>query len=477
MRRLLPLCVVLAACRSPERGSAPSSSGEPRASAKAPASAAPPAALSLHPWLTSKDAVAVHDVAGGPMVTAGATVMMLGERVAQDPALGEGLEGNAEPIRAVGEFPEATFLVVSLTHRATGAPLGDRAYRWYAKRWAPAASPLHDAPPLAVVEHRGATVALLSTPPSGLRLEVVRATTALELPALPPATDACPSAFVPPRVWLVEQGSSLVIVGVRCEGRAPALLHLDTPPRELPLPRGLSIAAVRARGADVFVAGELDGKAALLRYDGARVTRVETPLTGALTALSLAADGALWIASGSSVAARDAAGAWSVGAATGAVTGVVAGGATRAWISVSTPDGGALLGTTAVPEVVAVPDKRASFAARGQHGKALATSACTSLWVPLVSVGKAGWVPDDLPWLRESVAGKPELAGIRYLAEDDGRETWVGALVPTLAAGDALVADVGARIGIGGQRVTCHTPRDVASFTEGRRDRKRAEPR
>ncbi len=414
----------------------------------------------------------MHDVTGRPLVTAGATVLALGPRLSQDPALGEGLEGNAEPVRAMGEFPDAAFLVVSLTHRATGAPLGERAYRWYAKRWAPAPSPLHDTPPLAIVEHRGATVALLSAPPAGLKLEVVRATDAVEIPTLPAATEACPSPFVPPRVWLVEQGGALVIVGVSCERRAPILLHLGAAPREVALPTGLTISAVRARGGEVFIAGGIGARGALVRYDGASATLVETPALAPLVALSLGADGSTWVADRATVAARDVTGAWSLGASNGAVTGVVAADAAHAWISVAGPEGGALLGTAAAAEVVTVPDKRASFAARAQHGKALATSACTSLWVPLVAVGKAGWVPDDLPWLRESVANKPGLAGTRYIAEDDGRETWVGALVPTLAAGEALVADVGARIGLDGQRVTCHTPREVASFTEGRRDKR-----
>lgn len=476
MRWLLPLCLAVAGCRSSGRAEG-TRGAAPTASASARADEAPPAPLSLHRWLTSTDTVSVHDVAGRPLLTAGATVMALGARPSQDPALGEGLEGNAEPVRAVGEFPDAAFLVVALTHRATGAPLGERTYRWYAKRWAPAPSPLHDSPPLAVVEHRGATVALLSTPTAGLKLEVVRATKELPLPALPAATPSCPSPFVLPRAWLAEQGQALALVGVGCERRAPLLLHLDTPPRELPLPTGLIVSAVRARGAELLIAGELDGGAALVRYDGTRVTRVVTPRLGPLVALSAAADGAVWIASRDSVASRGPGGAWAVGAAPGVVTGVVAAEGGRAWISTTGPDGGALLGTTPVAEVVTVPDKRASFAARAQHGKALATSACTSLWVPLVVVGRSGWVPDDLPWLRESVEGKPELAGIRYLAEDDGQETWIGALVPTLAAGDALVADVGARIGIGGQRVTCHAPREAASFTAGRRDRKQAAPR
>ncbi len=469
MRWLVPLCLALSACRSPSKGAA-GGSASAAASAARPSKA--PSPLTLHRWLTSRDAVSVHDVAGAPMVTAGATVMRLADPLAQEPALGEGLEGDAEPARIMGEFPDAAFLVVSVTHRVTGAPLGERAYRWYAKRWAPAPSPLHDAPPLAVVEHRAATVALLSSPPAGLRLEVVRATKPIDLPSLPPA-GACPTSLALPGVWLAEQAGALVVVGTRCGESAPAVLHLDAPASALSLPHGATVSAVRARGGEVLIAGGLDGRAALFRYDGAKLTRVETPDLAPLSALSLGADGSVWVAAAEKVASRSAAGEWAVGAAGARVTGVVAADGARAWVSVASPEGGALLGTLPAREVVAVPDKRASFAARAQYGKALATSACTSLWVPLVVVGRSGWVPDDLPWLRESVAGKPELAGVRYLAEDDGHETWVGALVPTLAAGEALVADVGARIGIGGQRVACHAPREAAEYVEGRRVRAR----
>lgn len=483
LARPLPLLLaLLPACgRAASRSEGPASSAAPAAASSSSPTREP--GVPLFRVAIATEPVFVHDVAGSPMVATGAFLARLGTDVVQDPALLLGIEGNAEIVSVAGTFPDAAWLTAAVYSKLTGALSGKKTYRWYGTRWSPAASPLHDAPPLGTAEiGRGRTVALLRDDAGGLRLALVRGMEHVDPPALPPGEGACKSQLADEGARLVGVPSGqLFVIGARC-GEKPAraaawslrLGDKALSPLALPASSGpATVAAHAARGEDVWLGGASGGSPYLLHLVAGAFVEVPTPLPGPIVSLSLAEDGTLWAASPSAIA-RLRAGVWSVTTRIGdapldAVTSIVGVSATRAWVGTAGASP-SLLSTEARPRELALPDKKTMWAARTLVGRAVATEVCSSTWVPLSAIGNTGgFLPKDMPWLREGVRGHDELDDVTFVVDDDGIKLTLGAQVPSIDVGRKVLGLFADRLGISGAPVTCHVPRVVARYDFDRR--------
>jgi hypothetical protein len=439
--------------------------------ASAAASSAPPGAtFRLHRVAAATEAVQAFDVRGGPLVGAGAFLAKLGAAgISQEPALVTGLEGDFEIVSATGDFPDAAWLTVAIWSRTTGQISARRTYRWRANGWSAASSPTHDTPPLGLVEiGLGRTAALFAEADGALTVRIVRAMKHLEVPAFPPGA-GCPSAIRAGGARLASTADGMVhVLGEACAGGlADATWRAGDPGwklTSLPPGGGLPIATT-ARGRDVWLGAK---GAYLARHDGAAWTRVEAPLTSTVVAVGLADDGVLFAASEGAVVRRDVHGGFAPATTEGeplsGITSLVALGHGGLFVAA----GGAAAGlwsTTPRDRPLAVPDRRAMWSTRGLTGHAIATDACAAPWVPLSTIGKSGgFVPRDLPWLREGARGHAEIAAASFVLDDDAGSLTLGAVVPTIEVGEKVLAIFADRLGIAGARVACHAPRVVRRY-------------
>lgn len=383
-----------------------------------------------------------------------------GPTLVQKPRLLQGMENASEIVAVSGNFPDPAWLSTTLYSRITGQPIGKRTYRWYAKRWGPAAAPLHDDPPIALGDDGTRSLALLKAE-GGPRLVVARAMDAKAAPTLPDA-----AAWDGSRGEIVSGNPMLVLLPAKAAATTgvftvdgEALSRAELPPGRVLAhashPKGGAVLA-GVRGETPFVA----------RFVGGKWREVDVA-TGKPTAVAVASDGTIAVASGAKVHVRTPTGETTSHDAPGDV------------VSLALLPGGKVVASTDKSVVATggeapldVPDKTTVWQVRGLYGQAPATRACKDLWVPLANLGPThGYVPDELPWLEEDSLKQGDVGKSTYVVEDDGVKMTVGAIVANIAAGEAIVSTIGKRAGIQGQPVLCHAPEVTHRYVKGKRVR------
>ncbi len=378
--------------------------------------------------------------------------------VVQTPRLLAGVENASEILGVSGVFPDPAWLSTRLYSRVTGQPIGERTYRYYATRWGPAAAPLHDAPPIALGEDGARSLAILRSD-EGPRLTVMRA---MDPGPAPPLPD--PAEWDAARGEIVSGNPMLVLLPARATVTTGVFAVEGASISRVPLPPGTVLAHASHPKGGVVLAGVRGDTPYVARFVGGRWEDLHVAI-GRPVAVAVSADGTVAIASGARLVVRAPPGQLVSHEAAAPITALAILPSGRV---VATTDQELLEPGASSP--LRVPDKATVWQVRGLYGHAPATRACKELWVPLANLGQTrGYVPEELPWLEEPALKQGDAARARFVVEDDGVKMTVGAVVPTLEAGETIIATIGKRTGAAGQPVLCHAPVVSERYVGGRR--------
>jgi hypothetical protein len=489
---------LLAACSGDDPKPAPaggttvaaasSAAAAPSGSATAASSAAPaqPAA-DFAVVAQAEGGISLYPLKGAAFVDAGGFFARLGDGpFRQDPALTKGLLKSMTG-SFYGIFPSgAWFFADSVTS-------GPSSYRWIKEQWGPVELLRENERILDVAAwDDDRAVAAIAMPSNDIRFFLVGGKPGPTMPAptgvkREDAADgettendtSCKVKMSPSsayRMWGLPTGH-LFAAGSECkEGGGGGPLVERWEPKKVrgtieALPAGeggsVKVQGVVARAPDdAYVWGSAGSAVYLVHFDGKAWAAEKAPFAEAPATITASDDGTLWAAGPAGVWKQPAGGAWTQlslpSPASGAKltpTAAWAKSATEVWVTAKAGTTGYLLTQKAEGPAVTLPGRTAMTQSLQSNRRWLASPVCTRPYALIATVGKKGdKISGDFPAIREVFAGKPEIAGVKLILENDGASYYVGAQAPSVDAAKKLVELYLAKNPKAAAAVFCHEP-------------------